>query len=105
MIIINLLFEQKSEIDYLNSKCAINLINRIFLIKIYFKLFVKIIISFVIVRKIEFNKYKISKYVIISLYFFGENVIAILTSREIYIVNDFKTNVLISINIMILKKN
>ena len=38
------------------------------------------------------------------LYFFDENVIIILTSREIYIVDDFKTNVLININIIILEK-
>ena len=52
-------------------------------------------------RDIEFNKHEISKYVITSLYFLDENVIIMLTSREIYIVNDFKINVLININIMI----
>ena len=68
-------------------------------------MFVKIMISFIIMRKIEFNKYKTSKYVIISLYFLDENVIVILISREIYIVNDFKANVLIDKNIIISKKN
>ena len=78
MTIMNLLFKQKFEIDCLNSECAINLINRIFLIKTHFKLFVKIIINSVIVREIEFNKYEISKYVITSFYFSNKNVIAIL---------------------------
>ena len=55
-------------------------------------------------REIESNKHKISKYVITLLHFFDENVIIMLTSREIYIVDDFKTNVLININIIILKK-
>ena len=55
-------------------------------------------------REIEFNKYEISKYVITILYFLDENVIIILTSREIYIVNDFKINVLIDINIIISEK-
>ena len=88
----------------MNFKCAINLINRIIIIKTHFELFVKIIKSFIIVRKIESNKYKTSKYVIISLYFPGENVIVMLISREIHIINDLKTNVLININIMISKK-
>ena len=104
MTIIKLLFEQKFEIDYLNFKCAIILINRIFLIKTHSKLFIKTIISFIIVREIESNKHKTSKYIIIPLYFSDENVIIMLTSREIYIINDFKTNVLIDINIMILAK-
>ena len=102
--IMSLLFEQKFEIDYLNSEYAINLINRIFLIKTHSELFIKTIISFVIIREIEFNKHETSKYVITSLYFFGENVTAILTSREIYIINDFKTNVLINMNIIISEK-
>ena len=102
--IMNLLFKQKSEIGYLNSKCAINLMNRIFLIKTHFKLFIKIMTNFVIVRGIESNKHKTSKYVIIPLYFSDENVTAILTSREIHIINNFKTNVLININIIISKK-
>ena len=55
-------------------------------------------------RGIKSNKYKTSKYVIASIYFLGENVITILTSREIYIVNDLKTNILIKINIIILEK-
>ena len=80
-----MLFEQKFEIDYLNFEYAINLINRIFLTEIHFELFVKIITNFIIVREIESNKHKISKYVITLFYFFDENVIAILTSREIYI--------------------
>ena len=100
----NLLFEQKFEIGYLNFKCAINLINRIFLTKIHFELSVKIITNFIIVREIEFNKHKTSKYVITFFYFSDENVIVILISREIYIVNDFKIKVLININIMISEK-
>ena len=100
----SLLFEQKFEIDYLNFEYAINLINRIFLIKTHLELFIKIIISFIIIRGIGFNKHKISEYVITFLYFFDENVTAILISWEIYIVNDLKTNVLININIIILKK-
>ena len=55
-------------------------------------------------REIEFNKHETSKYVIIPLYFPRENIIIILISREIHIVDDLKTNVLININIMILKK-
>ena len=78
--------------------------NRIFLIKTHSELFVKIITNSVIIRKIEFNKHKTSEYVIILLYFSDENVIVILTSREIYIVDDFKANVLINMNIMILEK-
>ena len=100
----SLLFEQKFEIDYLNFEYAINLINRIFLIKTHLELFIKIMINFVIVREIGFNKHKTSKYVIILLYFPDENVIVMLISREIHIVDDLKTNVLININIMILEK-
>ena len=76
----SLLFEQKFEIDYLNFEYAINLINRIFLIKTHLELFIKIIISFIIIRGIGFNKHKISEYVITFLYFFDENVTAILIS-------------------------
>ena len=100
----SLLFKQKFEIGCLNSECAINLINRIFLTKTHFELFIKIITSFIIVREIEFNKHKTSKYVITPLYFSDKNVTVILISREIHIVNDLKANVLININIIILEK-
>ena len=100
----SLLFKQKSEIGYLNSECAVSLINRIFLIKTHSELSVKTITNFVIVREIEFNKHKTSKYVIIPLYFSDENVTAMLTSRKIHIVDDLKTNVLININIIISEK-
>ena len=104
MTIMSLLFEQKFEIDCLNSECAIDLINEIFLIKTYLELFVKIMTNLIIVRKIESNKHEISKYVITLFYFLNENVIVMLISREIYIVNDLKANVLIKINIMISEK-
>ena len=61
-------------------------------------------ISFITIRDFEFNKHKISKYVISSLYFSSENVIVILTSREIHIVDDFKINILINMNIIISKQ-
>ena len=61
-------------------------------------------INLIIVREIEFNKHETSKYVITFLYFSDKNVIAILTSREIHIIDDLKTNVLININIMISEK-
>ena len=78
--------------------------NRIFLIKTRSKLFIKIITSLVIVREIKSNKYKTSKYIIALIYFLGENVITILISRKIYIVNNLKINILIEIDIIILKK-
>ena len=62
-------------------------------------------INFITMRKIEFNRYQISKYVITSLFFSRNNdVIIITSSREIHIVDDFKINVLIKMNIMILEK-
>lgn len=78
--------------------------NRIFLIKAHPELFIKIITNFIIIRGIVFNKYEISKYVIIFFYFFDENVTIMLTSREIHIVDNLKTNVLIDMNIIISKK-
>ena len=41
---------------------------------------------------------------IISLYFFNNNNITIFVSRKIHIINDFKTNIFININIMIFEK-
>ena len=55
-------------------------------------------------RNLEFNKYKTLKYVISSLYFSNENVIIKLIFRKVYIVDDFKINILININIIILKQ-
>ena len=55
-------------------------------------------------RDLEFNKHKISKYIISPLYFFDENITAILTSRKIHIIDNFKTNILININIIISKQ-
>ena len=49
MIVMSLLFEQNFENGYLNFKCAVNLINRIFLIKTHLELSVKIITNFIIV--------------------------------------------------------
>ena len=54
-------------------------------------------------RDLEFNKYEISKYVIFSFYLSSENVIIILTFRKIHIINNFKINILININIIISK--
>ena len=55
-------------------------------------------------RNLEFNKYKTLKYVISSLYFSNENVIIKLIFRKVYIIDDFKINILININIIILKQ-
>ena len=56
------------------------------------------------IRDLKFNKHKILKYIISSLYLLNKNVIIILTSRKIHIVNDFKINILININIIMLKQ-
>ena len=55
-------------------------------------------------RDLEFNKHKISKYMISSLYLPDENIIIKLTSRKIHIIDDLKTNILININIMMSKQ-
>ena len=55
-------------------------------------------------RDLKFSKHKILKYVISSLYLSSENIIIILTFREIYIINNLKTNILININIIMSKQ-
>ena len=98
-----MLFEQK-EINCFDIKCFVILINRIFLIKTNFNLFIKTITNLIIIYDFKFNKYKISKYIIFSLYFSNEEIIIMLTSRKIHIINNFKTNILININIIMLKQ-
>ena len=61
-------------------------------------------INFIIIRGLRFNRYQISEYMITFFYFPGSNYIVITSPREIYIVDDFKINIFININIMILKK-
>ena len=61
-------------------------------------------INFIIIRNLEFNKHKTSKYIISFLYLLDKDVIVILTSQKIHIVDNFKTNILININIIILKQ-
>ena len=55
-------------------------------------------------RDLKFNKYKTLKYVIFSFYLSSENIIIMLTFREIHIINNFKINILIDINIIISKQ-
>ena len=104
MAALNLLLEQKSEINYLNFGCAVNLIDRIFLTKAYSKLSIKTITSPITIREIGSNKHETSEYVITPLYFPDEDATTILTSREIHIVDNLKINLLIDINIMISEK-
>ena len=56
-------------------------------------------------REIKFNQHQISKYIITSLFFKKNDDITIITlSKEIHIVDDFKINVLIEMNIMIFEE-
>ena len=104
MIFILLIFEKEIENDCLDSECSIILINRVYLVKINLELSIKIITNFIIVRRIKFNRYQISKYVITPFYFFKKNTIIITILKEIYIVDEFKINILININIIIFEK-
>ena len=64
----------------------------------------KTMISFIMICGLEFNKYETSKYVISSLYLSNEDVIVMLTFREIHIVNNLKINILMNMNIIMLKQ-
>ena len=48
--------------------------------------------------------YKTTEYIITSLYLLGEELTVILIPREIYIINNLKVNVLISIDIIVPKQ-
>ena len=61
-------------------------------------------INFIMICGLEFNKYETSKYVISSLYLSNKDVIVMLTFREIHIVNNLKINILINMNIIMLKQ-
>ena len=101
---IKLLLNKKVKKNYLNIDYFVTLINRVYLNKIFSNLLVKNIASSIIIRDLEFNRYKTSKYIIISLYFSNKNAIIIISLREIYIINKLKINILVSINIIISKK-
>ena len=55
-------------------------------------------------RRLGSNVYKIAKYIITPLYLLGKDLIVILTPREIYIINNLKANILISIDIIVPEK-
>ena len=80
------------------------LINRTYLSRVFLSLLIKNITSPIIIRGLESNRYKTSKYIIISLYFLSKDAIAIISSREIYIINKFKINILVNIDIIISKE-
>ena len=103
MAVVKLKLKKKAKFKCLDINYLVILINRFFFSRAYLDLAVKIIISLVIMRELGFNVYKTSKYIITPLCFLSENIIIMIAPREIYIINNLKVNILIDINIMILK--
>ena len=77
-----------------------SLINRTFLSKNYFTIKIKKISILIIIKEINSNKYEVSEYIKIKIYFFNKNKIIILIEREFYIIDNLTIKTLIEIDII-----
>ena len=96
------LLEPKLSI-YVDSRYIINLINRKFLKTQIFEAEIRSINITIRVKKIKSVKYNVSEYVVLQIYFAEKNKI-ILIRKELYLINDLRTNIFIGNNIIVLEK-
>ena len=85
---------------YFDIKYIISLINRIFLSENYSTIKIKKISTLIIIKRINNNKYEVSEYIRIKIYFSNKNKIIILIEREFYIIDNLIIKTLIEINII-----
>ena len=92
-----------SKSDYLNTKFNVTLIDKIFWQRQNFDVFVRIMITSLIVRDLSTNQYQIIDYVIVFMYFIDEKIdksTRIMIRREMHLINNFKINMLINNDVM-----
>jgi hypothetical protein len=86
-----------------DTKCSVTLTNRKF-VKVHESHYIiRRIITSLNVRKLEINKHEIFEYIIIIIYFIkiiDEKFVRELIRRKIYLINDFKINMLIENDIL-----
>ena len=92
--------QNKLQSACINSKCMMSLINRKFLKANAFDVEIQKMNSLITIKRINIVTHQIDEYVNIDFYLFTSiNKVAHL-KREFYFVNDFKTNMLIGIDII-----
>ena len=88
---------------YVNSRYIINLINKKFLKTQIPETEIRFINITIKIKKIEPIKYNVNEYVILQIYFAGENKI-ILIKRKLYLIDDLRANIFIENDIIVLKR-
>ena len=100
IIIVKLFFLELLYNLYFNIEYIMSLINRTFLSKNYSTIKIKKISILIIIKEINSNKYEVSEYIKIKIYFFNKNKIIILIEREFYIIDNLTIKTLIEIDII-----
>ena len=96
-----------SKNNCLNTRFDVILIDQIFWQKQNLDVFVRTIITSLIVRDLRINQYQIIDYIIVLMYFINEKnekSIKIMIRREMYLINNFKINIFINNNVIDLKR-
>ena len=88
---------------YVDNKYIISLINKKFLKTQVSKAEIRFINIIIKIRKIKPIKYNVNEYVILQIYFAGENKI-ILIKKKLYLINDLRINIFIENNIIVSEK-
>lgn len=97
---IMLMLKMNPESGCLDSGCSVTLMDRAYLARAHPGLTIRSMVSPITVRGLGANRHQTSKYVITSLYFPGEDIIAMTSPRKIHIVDDLKANILVEMDVM-----
>ena len=93
------LFEKtKSKFACIDTESEITIANRRFFFRQNFDLFIRTMITFLIVRKIIIDQHQTFEYVIASMYFLdrkNDKIVKIMIRREIHLMNNLKINMFI----------
>lgn len=91
-----------------DTDCEMSMINRIFLKKWAFIIEIKLHDNFITLRSIKANRHVIDQWIIISFFFkattLNDKFVYVKIIRVFHVVNNLKTNVLLSMNFLVLKK-
>jgi len=93
------------EIGYSDTGYRVTITNRAFIKRTLPRTYIRTIVTLLEVTGIGKDKYKTAKYIITPLFLLGRNkldyeVIAKTASREIYLVDNLRANILIGIDVM-----
>ena len=97
----------KSEFVCMNTDSEITLADRKFFYRQNSNVSIRIMITSFIVRNINFDQHQIVDYVIMSMYFLNQKnnkIVKNIIRREIHLINNLKTNMLIENNVIDSKK-